>query len=1044
MLDQRHAGLPKPPNDNNMYTLGSVGKHNVVIACLPKGKIGNVLAATVAINIISTFPSIKFCLMVGISGGIPPKVCLSDVVIPKYLKELEQKWPRLAPKYLKSDSLKDQLFKANYAYIYKSAADGTVCLIEDQEDEKSDAEDDCHFCDIDQTVKRKPREVQVHYRLIASRNEVIKDSIFRNKLNRDLGSQVLCVEMEAAGLAHNFLSITIRGICDYADLHKNNAWKAYAAAVAAAFAKELLNQVQASDVGREPTAKEIVSQIHETVLQSDANIREVKRKMDRVEDVEILEWLTPVNYGPQQSDNFSQRQEGTGEWLLSSKEFQDWVETGKTLFCPGVPGAGKTIITSIVINELTTRFGDDDTVGIAYIYANYRQHDEQKVDHLLKSLLKQLVQGQSSMPASVKSLYDKHKVNKTRASVEEVSATIQSIDGLYSRIFIVIDALDELKETDSCRNRFLKEIFKFQAQCCVKFFATSRFIPEITDKFEGIATVNIRAQDEDVRGFLDGKISQSGQLLRTHCEMIKTEIAKTVDGMFLLAQLHLDSVSTKLTLKQIKIALNNLSSGPKAYDVAYKKAMERISGQEQNSKKLAMQVLSWITCAKRVLTISELQHALAVEENDTDLDKENLYRIEDMVSVCSGLVTIDEESGIIRLVHYTTQEYLDRTRDKWFSDAESEITMACIRYLSFNVFKSGLCRSREDYSHRLRCYPFYDYAHRNWGHHALMTCMDGDDVILDFLESPVKQSASIHAILVSEYLNPIMGHIQGISHMATEVPTAAYFGLSKTVLALLEKGHPADSKGMLGWTPLTYAARYGRGDVVKLLVARDDVDPNSNDKLCGETPISWAAKYGHAAVVKVLLEDERVLANCTEREDRTPLSFAAENGNLEVVKLLLSRYDVDPNSIPRWEKKTPLHYAAVNGYSAIVKLILERKGVLADYMDNKDQTPLLLAAESGHEAVVRLLLSRHDGSPNSTLWWSKTPLHYAAEKGHIAVVKQILEKKGVRVDYTDNKGQTPLSLATENGHEAVVRLLLAMGTVDVNRQSRHDESTLLD
>jgi len=253
--------------------------------------------------------------------------------------------------------------------------------------------------------------------------------------------------------------------------------------------------------------------------------------MDRQEDVEILEWLTPVNYGPQQSDNFSQRQEGTGEWLLSSTEFQHWVDTGKTLFCPGVPGAGKTVLTSIVINELTTRFGEDKTIGIAYIYGNYRQHDEQKLDHLLKSLLKQLVQGQSSMPPSLKALYDKHNVRKTRASVDEVSATIQSISGQYSRIFIVIDALDELKETDGCRNRFLEEIFKFQAQCCVKFFATSRFIPEITGRFEGSTTINIRAQDEDVRGFLDGKISQSGQLLQTHREMIKTKIAKAVDGM---------------------------------------------------------------------------------------------------------------------------------------------------------------------------------------------------------------------------------------------------------------------------------------------------------------------------------------------------------------------------------------------------------------------------------------------------------------------------------------------------------------------------------
>ncbi|KAF5239238.1 hypothetical protein FANTH_10040 [Fusarium anthophilum] len=977
MLNQRHGGLSKPSNDNNTYTLGSIGKHSVVIACLPKGKIGNVSAATVATNMVSTFTNIKFCLMVGIGGGIPPKVRLGDVVvstpveafpgvvqydlgkahqggtfertralnsppnallaaltmvesehdltgsrIPDYLEELEKKWPRLAPKYLRSDSLKDQLFKANYRHVSKSTADKRVVLIDDQEAEESDAEDDCRFCDTGQTVKRKPREMRVHYGLIASGNELIKDSIFREKLNTDLGGHVLCVEMEAAGLAHNFPS--------------------HAAAVAAAFAKELLGQVQASDVEREPTAKKILCHIHETVLQADSNIREVKHKMDKKEDIEILEWLTPVNYGPQHSDIFSQRQEGTGEWLLTSKEFQDWVDTKKTLFCPGVPGAGKTIITSIVINELTTRFGDDDTVGIAYIYGNYRQHDEQRFDHLLEILLKQLVQGQSSIPASLRSLYDKHNVRKTRASVEEVSATLHSVASLYSRIFVMIDALDELKETDGSRNRFLEELFKFQSQCGLKLFATSRFIPEIVGRFDGSTTINIRARDEDMRGFLDGKISQSGQLLQTHREMIKTEIAKAVDGMFLLAQLHFDFVSTRLTLKQIKAALNSLSSGPRAYDIAYEKTMERIAGQKQSSNELAMQVLSWIACAKRVLTTLELQHALAVEESDTELDNENLYRIEDMVSVCSGLVTVDEESGIIRLVHYTTQDYLDRTRNKWFPIAEPEITMACIRYLSFDAFKGKFCTIRDDYKDLLLRNPFYMYASHNWGHHALMASMDGDKVILYFLESPAKLYASVQAIMASRPNG--WGYIEDISQMATEVPTAAYFGLSKTLLTLLENGHLADSRGVSCWTPLSYAARYGHEDVVRLLLSRGDIDTNSEDTVYKETPLSWAAKNGHATIVQLLLEKEGISAD--HKGQQTPLSVAARNVHAATVRLLLSRHDVDPNSTDQ-QRRTPLSLAAGKGHTAVVKLLLENERVLADYADGQDRAPLSFAAENG-------------------------------------------------------------------------------------------------
>jgi Cdc6-like AAA superfamily ATPase len=267
------------------------------------------------------------------------------------------------------------------------------------------------------------------------------------------------------------------------------------------------------------------------------NIKVGIDRLHQAQDVQqrqtILNWLTPVDYAAQQEDFISRRQAGTGQWLLRSKEFQSWLDTDKqTLFCPGIPGSGKTILTSIVVEELSTRFSKDPAIGIAYLYCNFRRKDEQRAQDLLASLLKQLSEVQCSVSDSIKSLYAEHEENRTRPSLNEISRALQSVASIYSRVIIVVDALDECQVFDNCRMTFLTEIFSLQTQTRANLFVTSRFIPDITVRFTGSTILEIRAHNEDIRQYLDGRILQSGKkLLVVHCEEIKTEITKAVDGM---------------------------------------------------------------------------------------------------------------------------------------------------------------------------------------------------------------------------------------------------------------------------------------------------------------------------------------------------------------------------------------------------------------------------------------------------------------------------------------------------------------------------------
>ena len=258
------------------------------------------------------------------------------------------------------------------------------------------------------------------------------------------------------------------------------------------------------------------------------------------EQVAVLNWLTPVDMTAEQNDFLSRRQKGTGQWLLDSPEFKAWVESkGQTLFCPGMPGAGKTILASVVVEELTNCFAGNTNVGIAYIYCNFRRQQEQKAEHLLASLLKQLVQSQRSLPESIKLLYEKHKAKHSRPTSDELSKVLQSLTTIYSRIFIIIDALDECSIAG--RIDFLAEIFALREKSEANVFATSRDIPAVTQKFSKCPFLEIRASEQDIRRYIDGYLPRLPSFARGDMDLqeeMKSKIINAVDGMYVAAHPH--------------------------------------------------------------------------------------------------------------------------------------------------------------------------------------------------------------------------------------------------------------------------------------------------------------------------------------------------------------------------------------------------------------------------------------------------------------------------------------------------------------------------
>jgi Ankyrin repeats (3 copies) len=317
----------------------------------------------------------------------------------------------------------------------------------------------------------------------------------------------------------------------------------------------------------------------------------------------------------------------------------------------------------------------------------------------------------------------------------------------------------------------------------------------------------------------------------------------------------MDSLISQPTVGHIKRTLQNLPRGEKGLDETYKQAMRRIEGQDEGYRELARQVLSWITYAKKPLTTAELRHALAVKDSEGKLDEDFIPNVEILDSVCAGLVTIEKNSDIIQLVHYTTQEYFKRTSS--FPNAETDMTVTCVTYLSFDTFAAGFCPTEEEFEARLQLNPLYNYAARNWGHHARAASTEVEQLILDFLDSAAKVSASSQAMMAPKRYWSYLKYSQEVTRQMTGVHLAAYFGLEKVTTTLLKNGYDPDPKDSHGRTPLSWAAKDGHEAVVRLLLAKDGVDPDSKDG-DGQTTLSWAAANGHEAVVRLLLAKDGV------------------------------------------------------------------------------------------------------------------------------------------------------------------------------------------
>ncbi|KAI1059135.1 hypothetical protein LB507_004119, partial [Fusarium sp. FIESC RH6] len=579
MLDKVHPN-PKEqdPSDHNTYLLGEVCGHNVVVACLPAGIYGITSAATVAKDMLRTFKSIRFGLMVGIGGGIPSKkhdIRLGDIVVgqPSATNDgivqydrgnalqnqgfertgslnappqvLLAALSRLQAEHLTDDSRIPEFLanlprKMKKRFSHPGASNDCLYLAEYPHVEDSPT---CEACDQSQRVLQEERdetEPTIHYGTIASGSQLIKDSKKRDQIEKSIGA--LCVETEAAGL-QDFPSIVIRGICDYADSHKNDIWQFYAAAVAAAFAKELLSFMPPTRVLQVDPIPQLVSIFNENLdvskqhldISSEA-LGEQQRTNKILEQRPIdLHIVHEACYDSEDVGNSPRCEANTRVRLQETiKQWADDEGGESFLWLVGPAGTGK----STLVRSVADSFHRDKRLAAGYFFKR-GERGRNDTNRLFSTLAIQLAEANPHFKDSLRASLgdtDKDSIDKKdlRFQFEKlIKKPIQDLppsDTGEATIIIVLDALDECERPENLPRAltFISEICNKSKALNLRVLLASRPDPRITNAFEPLI--------------------QNGVIQRLQLHKVFSEDTKGDIRLYL--QANFDRIKTKANIQQ--------------------------------------------------------------------------------------------------------------------------------------------------------------------------------------------------------------------------------------------------------------------------------------------------------------------------------------------------------------------------------------------------------------------------------------------------------------------------------------------------------------
>ncbi|KAH0562762.1 hypothetical protein GP486_002591 [Trichoglossum hirsutum] len=784
MLDEEHQGrFPARRNDRYVFRAGKMCGHSIVIASFPPGEVyGTTSASILASHVEERFPNLRFGLLVGVAAGIPdlsvhpPRdIRLGDVLI----SERTQSGPGIVHYGLGKDTGQGKLQPLHHGYVLPNtgyivrSAIGAIKNMRPNEVEKflqcyesikdkehptgtfadPGQENDKLYVGDDKNERLAEREIRsdsertrVWCGNIGSGDKLLKDAQERDRL-RD-GYNLIGLEMEAAGIMGVIPVGVIRGVCDYADKRKRKEWQPYAAAMAAAYAKAILNKIpqerpaalrnatsddrtdnkgrdreEAAEVPGSSNGKAARHATHgfnlpgnnNKVAGNFGNIGNITGNLQIVPDDLCKEFLGDLSEGDPCMD-MSRIETNKGgilkdcfAWILKDPQLKEWRDNkdARLLWIKGAPGRGKTMLMIGLVKHLTDRLSSESS-KLSFFFCQNSEPCLNNGVSVLRGLIWELLNKNHDLGRHIPDEYRTNDKEKRKAMFERSNrnlfTTLKEMlsgmlrDGSLEAVYVLVDALDEC-------DKDLGELVEWIADDAAddlskaKWLVSGRFTMKLDRTLGRKPTLELNGEritpavDQFIEQKVESLVNKGGysEELKNQVRMALKEKAESTFLWVALVCNHLKFIS-RLNV------MTELNKFPPGLKPLYERMMRMIEDQDENTSRQCKQVLRAVTIAYRPLALEEL--ALVVGLHGRPIDD-----IRQLVRLCGSYVILhDEENETIRFLHESAKDYLvhDANVSPGGLEQEHGLTVKCSLQAMSKILRKDIyslrrigCPSRE-------------------------------------------------------------------------------------------------------------------------------------------------------------------------------------------------------------------------------------------------------------------------------------------------------------------------------------------------------------